>query len=554
MPQGAPWGGVMREGTGEAALVATGASMVETTHAATSRSCRRAPGVIARVAAALAVTLAVGVDAAVSTAAAQSGQVVSVGQGDALQRVDLGLNKSLVIDLPQDAFDILVANPAVADAVTRSSRRIYLFGRQVGETNIFVFGENGEPIANLDLRVERDVGTLESDLARYIPGSNIEVEIVNDNVVLSGEVLTPQDASRATQLASAFLNGGQLGTGSNDPLAVIFGDDESSVINLITVLGENQVTLKLTVAEVQRSVLKQLGVTFDGNVNASVLNGSNFNLNDLTGGTQSSQTAMGLSGLNGNSFSFGAQLGGDDLGIGFDATLRLLNQTGVMRTLAEPTLTAVSGQEARFAVGGQYQILGGIDVEPAETEVLPDGSVLRRPSTTTLESRDVSYGVSMAFRPVVLSSGRISIALSTRVSEPTAAGSQPVANGTFLSLRTREASTTVEMPSGGSFMIAGLIRDDVRQTIAKTPGLSSVPILGSLFRSRAFTRDETELVIIATPYLVRPVARTELQRPDDNFQPENDTKSLLLGRVNRIYGNRNKPSGPYHGNIGFIYK
>ena len=488
-------------------------------------------------------------------ASAQTNPVIAVGQGEMLQTIQLGLNKSLVIDLPADAFDILVANPSVADAVTRSSRRIYLFGREVGETNIFVFGENGEPIANLDLRVERDVGTLERDLERFVPGSSIDVEIVNDNVVLSGEVLTPQDAERAVALANAFLNGGQQGSGSQaDSFLDLFaGDQESSIVNLITVLGENQVTLKLTVAEIQRSVLKQLGVEWNGGVNATALNGSNFGLNPFSGNSNSSTTAGGLSQFSGSSFGLGGRLGPSDFGIEFDATLHALNQAGVMRTLAEPSLTTVSGEEASFRVGGSYKLLNAIDRTAGEV-LVEDGVVIQRPPDTTLETAEIPYGVAMSFKPVVLSSGRISIALSTSVAEPTYSGSQPGANGTFFSMRQREASTTVEMPSGGSFMIAGLIRDEVRQTIAKTPGLSNVPILGSLFRSRSFTRDESELVIIATPYLVRPVARNELARPDDNFHAENDTKAHLLGRVNKIYGNRNKPAGPYHGNVGFIYK
>ena len=477
-----------------------------------------------------------------------SAQAVAVGQGEALQTIELGLNKSLVIDLPADAFDILVANPEVADAITRSSRRIYLFGRAVGETNIFVFGENGEPIANLDIRVERDVGTLEGDLERFIPGSDIDVEIVNDNVILTGAVLTPQDAQRAVQLAEAFVTGGEATTGQFNEVAQSEGDvaiggearRSSQIVNLLTIMGENQVTLKLTVAEIQRSVLKQLGVRFNGSVSAQALNGSNFGLDPITGSNRG-LTSMGLAGGQSSNFSFGGRIGSNELGVGFQATVNAMNQAGVMRTLAEPSLTAVSGQEASFRVGGTYNVLGGVDVND------DTGGLI-------LESKEIPYGVAMSFKPVVLSSGRISIALSTSVSEPTGAGSQPGANATVLSLRTREAKTTVEMPSGGSFMIAGLIRDEVRQTIAKTPGLSNMPILGSLFRSRSFTRDETELVIIATPYLVRPVARNELARPDDNFHAENDTKAHLLGRVNKIYGNRNKPAGPYHGNVGFIYK
>ena len=488
----------------------------------------------------------------------RSGAVIAIEQGDAVQQVRLGLDKSLVIDLPSDAFDILVANPGVADAVTRSSRRIYLFGREVGETNVFVFGENGEPIANLDIRVERDIASLEADIERFVPGSDVQVEIVNDNIVLTGEVLTPQDATKAQQLASIFLNGGEQGSRGQGETGGTFNlfdgvDQTSSIVNLITILGENQVTLKLTIAEIQRSVLKQLGVDFTGSLNASVLNGDNFQFNGA-GFNTPGQYSGGMATASGSSFGLGGRIGSNELGVSFNATVRALNQAGVMRTLAEPSLTAVSGEQATFSVGGSYNVVNSVDISPGET-VVNNGTVIRTPPETTIGQTSIPYGVSLNFRPIVLSSGRISISLATSVREPTATGNQPGANGvTALTLREREVTTTVEMPSGGSFAIAGLIRDDIRQTIAKTPGLGNIPIFGSLFRSRAFSREETELVIIATPYLVRPVARTELQRPDDNFQPENDTKANLLGRVNRIYGNRNSPKGPYHGSIGFIYK
>ena len=499
-----------------------------------------------------------------ANAKAQDNSIVSVGQGDALQRVDLGLNKSLVIDLPEDASDILVANPAVADAVSRSARRIYIFGRSVGDTNIFVFGQDGRPVANIDLNVERDVSGLEIDLERFVPGSDIEVEIVNDNIVLSGTVLTAQDANRAQQLASAFLNGGEQGSrgqqaataeggdGGGDGDVVLGVDQSSSIVNLITVLGEDQVTLKLTIAEVQRSILKQLGVNISGSIETSALNndlirGLSGGMNSLVPGFVNSApgnsfgvgSSQGL--LGGNNFSFGGTIGPDDFNIGLQGIVKLMNDTGVMRTLAEPTLTAISGEEASFRVGGDYNIVGGVDFDSQS-------------GGFTVESRQIEYGVSLAFKPIVLSSGRISIKMRTEVAEPTAVGSNPGANTTVLSLRKREAETTVELPSGGTMMIAGLIRDDVRQTISKTPGLSNVPIFGSLFRSRAFAREETELVILATPYLVRPVPRAKMARPDDNFHPANDTQGYLLGRVNKIYGNRKKPQGQFHGAIGFIYK
>ena len=473
---------------------------------------------------ALALGLALGALAPLATPAhAQGGdELLSVGQGDALQRVNLGVNKSLVIDLPRDAFDILVANPAIADAVTRSARRIYLFGRQVGETNIFVFGENGEPIANIDLQVERDVSSLEGDLERFIPGSDIEVEIVNDNVVLSGAVLTPQDANRATQLAEAFLSS-DVNQGDN-------GED-SGIINLLTIAGEDQVTLKLTVAEVQRSIVKQLGITLSGGVQTARL-GDGRGLGNL------SATAGGAFNTAAGQFGVGGDVSVGDFNARLDATLTALRQTGSIRTLAEPVLTAVSGESAEFRVGGAIAVR-------VREEDDDDGDVSFRIDT-------IDFGVEMEFKPVVLSSGRISINLGTVVSEPVPGGTDGI--NSLFTLRERVARTTVEVPSGGSFMIAGLINDSVRQSVIETPGLSQLPIIGSLFRSRDFKRDETEMVVIATPYLVRPVPPSALQRPDDNFHPANDTKGFLLGRINRIYGNRKAPDAPFHGNVGFVYK
>ena len=449
------------------------------------------------------------------------------------QRVKLGLNKSVVIDLPRDAYDILVANPAVADAVTRTSRRIYLFGKQVGETNIFVFGPNGEQIASLDLVIERDVSGLEAHLARFVPGSDISVELVNDNVVLTGHVKTPQDAQNAARLAELFVSGGEATTGQYSQTAAggsaasgvsINNPDgqrrNSRIVNLITIAGEDQVTLKVTVAEVSRNVMKQLGINMIGQTN-----GISFDAMRAAAGGTLLQAGTGL--------------GGDELLRGY---LRAMEQAGVMRTLAEPTLSAISGEKATFRVGGEFNVLADVTNE--------SGVVTRR-----LEQ--IEYGIGLEFMPVVLSPGRISLKVRTAVSEPTAEGAEQVGDGrNIMSLRKRLADTTIELPSGGSMMIAGLVSDNVRQTYNSVPGVSNLPVLGALFRSREFVRNETELVIIVTPYLTQPVARNELARPDDNFTPASDGAGIFLGRVNRVYGTMqtNRPAGRYHGVVGFINK
>lgn len=464
------------------------------------------------------------------------------------QRVKLGLNKSVVVDLPADAYDILVANPAVADAVTRTARRIYLFGKAVGETNIFVFGPNGEQIASLDLQIERDVSGLQDYIKRFIPDSDITVELINDNVVLTGTVETPLDAKRAVDLAQIFVSGGEATTGQYSQTAAASSDGGgvdinnpdserrvSQIVNLIQIIGQDQVTLKVTVAEVSRNVMKQLGVNMIGSGTSNGISWGAF--------------AESIPGL-------GKPLNPSQLSIGtsaLDAYLNAMEQAGVMKTLAEPTLTAVSGEQATFRVGGEFNMVTNQAAGDA-------GGV-------TYDIEKLEYGIGLEFQPVVLSAGRISLKVRTAVSEPTDEASVMLSGGggsgpfrrpgmTALSIRKRLADTTVELPSGGSMMIAGLVRDDVRQAVNGMPGISKIPVLGTLFRSRDFVRNETELVILVTPYLVRPVARNQLAKPEDNFNVANDGAANFLGRVNRVYGTMQteKRNGRYHGVVGYIYK
>jgi pilus assembly protein CpaC len=482
----------------------------------------------------------------VPTADAANVQVTSTSTNE---RYKLGLNKSLVVNLPSDAYDILVANPAVADAVTRTSRRLYIFGKAVGETNIFVFGQNGEQIASFDLAIERDVAGLEDYIKQFLPTADIKVQLINDNVVLTGTVETPLDAKRAAELANLFVSGGEATTGqysqtasggASDGGVTIDNPDQgrqtSKIVNLIKIVGEDQVTLKVTVAEVSRSVMKQLGVKLIGSGNVD---------------------GISWGAISDPSFGLGKPLGPTAASLGgslIDAYINAMEQAGVMKTLAEPTLTAVSGEPAEFRVGGEFNLVSGRS--SAKSDDNRDGEL-------TYNVEKLEYGIMLQFRPVVLSPGRISLKVRTSVSEPTFEGSSNLEGGSgalfgmnALSIRKRLADTTVELPSGGSMMIAGLVRDDVRQAVTGLPGLSKIPVLGSLFRSKDFVRNETELVILVTPYLTKPVARAELAKPDDNFTPAGDGAGYFLGRVNRVYGSMqtNKPKGRYHGVVGYIYK
>ena len=471
---------------------------------------------------------------------------VTASEAGQSRSVKLGLNKSLVVELPADAHDILVANPDVADAVTRTARRIYLFGKQIGQTNIFVFDGKGKQILSLELNIERDINGLVGTIERLVPGSEVDVEMINDNLILTGSVPTPQASAKAAQIAKIFIKGGEATQNNSNSnaaantggISLILGEDrpESSIVNLLQIDGEDQVMLKVTIAEISRTVVKQLGI--------------DTNYNNTAGGFSFSQ-------LGDNPFALGkiASYSSSALGLNnLQSTIRALEQSGVMRTLAEPTLTAISGEKASFSVGGEFPVSDGKTDEGSPFQNSPNGE------SSYAFTKFKEYGISLDFTPVVLTPGRISLKIRTAVSEPTAEGSFNLPRGgvgssSIPGIRKRVADTTVELPSGGSMVIAGLVRDDVRQTLAGYPGLSKLPIFGSLFRSKEFQRHEVELVIIVTPYLVRPTARRKLARPDDNFSPASDGAGYFMGRINRVYGTTKAklPKGRYNGTVGFIF-
>ncbi|NDW04749.1 type II and III secretion system protein family protein [Jiella pacifica] len=501
------------------------------------------------------------------TPAAAQDAVVNVSR--AQQTIKLGLNKSKVIVIDGgEAHDILVANPAVADAVTRDARRIYIFGKQIGQTNIVVFGKDGtRPIADINLQIERDITGLEASIRKYVPDSNVTVEMINDNVVLTGQVSTPQDAARVERLANLFVTGGEgttgqyiqsasaTGSGEGSGADVAFAQEnrrQSQIVNLLQIAGEDQVTLKVTVAEVQRSIVKQLGL--NGTL-SSAIDGMSFGL--------VSDNPFGLGkALSGSGGLIKGTIGTTSI----DSEISALEQAGVMRTLAEPSLTAISGEKASFKVGGSFTVSDGKSEQSEKSTPILNaaGQIVGydvEPATVTYNQKDIDYGIGLDFTPVVLSAGRINLKIRTSVSEPTFESPFNIPRGVApgvntIGLRKRLADTTVEMPSGGSLVIAGLVRDEVRQVVSGLPGLAKIPVLGSLFRSRDFQRYETELVVIVTPYLVRPVARQALARPDDGFALSSDGSANFLGRLNRVYGHMDTqlPPGRYYGAVGFIYK
>ena len=476
-----------------------------------------------------------------------------IAQSDGITRsVKVGLNKSLVLDLPRQARDILVSNPDIADAVIRTPTRIYVTGVKVGQSNVIVFDRAGQRIVSLDLEVERDVSTLASMLQRLIPDSNINVEIVSDNIVLTGTVKNASDSQKAQDIATAFANGGAqaqptggststTGASTAGSVSISLGASTptSAIMNMLTIEGEDQVHLKITVAEVQRNVAKQFGVTFGGNVSIGAFNSCITNPTDCT--TLGNPYGVANKPGSDNAIKLGFTSGNSSIA----ATIRALEQTGMLKTLAEPTLTAISGENASFLAGGEF---------PVPTSRDSDGNV-----TVTFKP----FGVALAFTPVVLSEGRISLHVKTEVSELTSQGAFTLnggSSGASLSipgLKVRRAESTLELPSGGSMVLGGLMEDSVRESIAALPGLGKLPVLGALFRSRDFQRDQTELVIIVTPYLVKPVPRSALSTPDAGFIPATDGQAVFMGDINRVYGGpgtKSKTNGQYQGRYGFIYE
>ena len=466
------------------------------------------------------------------------GSVVMSNPQTDVRSVKLGLNKSLVVDLPRDASDVLVSDPRIADAVIRTSRRIYLTGVTVGQTNIIVFDRAGQQIVSLELEVERDSRTLAAMLQRLIPGSDIRVEIVSDNIVLSGSVRNAADARRAQDIAGIFANGGakaqtggggggaSTGSGGGTSInisAVAQEPPQSDIVNLLQIEGEDQVHLKVTIAEINRRAVKQLGIEWDANVNIGnmvfqAVTNSLFRVNSTP---PANAAGLGFNDGDGSSIS---------------ATIEALEEAGVFRTLAEPTLTAISGEQASFLAGGEFPVPVGAE----------DGAL-------TIEFKP--FGVALAFTPVVLSEDRISLRVKAEVSELSQEGSIQLLGTSLPSLKVRRAETTLELPSGGSMVMGGLLQDDVRQAIAGLPGLKKLPILGPLFRSRDYLRNETELVIMVTPYLVKPVGRPMLARPDDGFSTPSDFEATFLGHLNTVYGGPGQaPSGSYQGRYGYIYE
>ncbi len=426
--------------------------------------------------------------ASVPQAGAQS---LTIMQGEVSTALQVSMNRAVVVEAENPFAELSIANPGIADISTLSDRTIYVLGKAPGRTTLTLLGPDGRLITNVEVQVTPDVAEFKERLRQILPGEGIEVRTANDGIVLSGMVSSIEKLDRALDLANRY--------------------SPERVSNLMVVGGTQQVMLKVRFAEVQRSVIKSLsggltfvdnGGDFDGALGVGAFNGPNVGdvelnyINDFGGGQL-----------------FGAfELGG----IAFSALLEALETKNLVRTLAEPNLVALSGQEASFLAGGEYPI-------PVSDQ---DGIAIEyRP-----------FGVQLSFIPRVVDGSKINLELSAAVSAIDDSISISGENVSVNAFSKREAQTTVEMHDGQSFAIAGLLQDDFSDSATQVPWLGDVPVLGALFRSTSYQRDQTELVIIITPHLVTPVSGDALALPTDRVRPPTESELFLFGRVARPAG------------------
>ena len=457
----------------------------------------------AAAACALLVTLA-----AAPAGVAQTRAAVSTGAAQRL--INLPRGTSFAVDLPADARDVIVSNPQVAEAMLHSPRRITVIGIAPGETDAVFLDAAGRTILSLRVRVDAGTSALQDTLDRMIPGGGVRAEAVNDSIILSGVAENPAQSTQASRIAAAFVSA------------------PDKVLNLITIPGSDQVTLKVRVVEVQRNVIKQLG--FDTLAIAGRLTDTQWLLrNAPTWGVNGSQ----LGGVSAGAATQDPTSGGLQQGL---ATVQAFERVGLLRTLAEPNLTSVNGEAASFLAGGEFPVPASRDAE---------GQI-------TVEYKP--YGVGLSFRPIVLSGGRINLQVKVEVSELSSQGGLTIGAGTPSSitlpgLTVRRSENTIEIPSGGSMMIAGLLQENSRQTVDSLPGVTNLPVLGSLFRSRDYLMGETELVVIVEPYIVSPTSPSRMQTPADGLRIAEDSQTILFGQLNQVYG---LPNAPPAGSVGYV--
>jgi pilus assembly protein CpaC len=491
--------------------------------------------VLARIAAAALLTVAMtaiasSVDAQSATPPASMETTLvklSADTGGAPQKLSLTVNKGAIVEVDRDVRDVFASSPAIVDTVVRTPKRLFVVAQKIGTTNLILLDSNGGRIGTLEITVSADMADLNAQLARQLPGSNVKAEALNDSVVLGGTVTSAAQASQAQTMATRVAGAAER------------------VVNGVKIEQATQVMIKVRIAEMGRTIAKQFGI------NGTVAIGRTNDGTPIFASSDNQFSLLGkalanLSGVRVGAVGFECLFNNfyEDCTAGptnAQGVVQALERIGLVRTLAEPNLTAVSGESARFLVGGEF---------PVPTSKDRDGSIV-----VTFKQ----FGVGLAFTPVVLDKGHISLQISTEVSELTNTGAYTLdgvggQDGlTIPALAVRRAETTVELPSGGSLVIGGLLQQQTKQNIDGLPGLKDLPILGALFRSRDFQNNETELVVMVTAYLVDPVNEARLARPDSGYVVPTDLETILHGRLNAVYGNgANSSAGAPRNTVGYI--
>ncbi len=409
----------------------------------------------------------------IGAAAAQGLDVISPGE----DRLVLERKQAVVVRLPRPAASVFVADESVADVQVKSPRLVYIFGREVGETTLFAVDDGDRVVLSERVRVQHNLSGLRKSLESLEPDQAVKVAAVGDSLVLRGSVPDAETAENIRRIAARFA-------------------EEDDIVNRLAVTGPTQVNIQVRVAEVSRNLTKEFGIDWD--IVHRDLFGETFRF--FGGG------ASGLTGLFGGS----ANIATGDVSI--DSMINLLSDEGLMTMLAEPNLTAMSGETASFLAGGEFPI-----------------PISQGDDAISIEFKE--FGVRLEFTPVLLGGGRISLSVAPEVSELNFADGVTLQGFNIPSLNTRRASTTIELASGQSFAIAGLMQNSRTQNLSEFPGLAELPVLGALFRSDRFRQGETELAIIATPYIVRPTSERRLAAPTDGMVPPNDVERIFFGRM-----------------------
>ena len=428
----------------------------------------------------------------VGQGAPTAAETLSIMRGTAQAPLKVPLNRAIVLESDTVFAELSVANPAIADIATLSERTIYVLGRAPGRTTLTLLGADGRLISNVEVQVTPDVGELKERLSELLPGEPISVRTANDGIVLAGTVSSSARVSRALDIANRYA--------------------PDRALNLMVVGGTQQVMLKVRFAEMQRSVSKSLssslGITsINPDISSSTATGTaTLNSGTTPGSAASVSQVPNNENAGGIAVAFGAGA------VQFSILLEALEDKGVVRTLAEPNLTALSGQDARFLAGGEIPLpvaneRGGVSAD-------------YRP-----------FGIDMSFTPTVVDGDIINLVLNASVSSIDSANGTTINNAFVPAFRTRETSTTVELRDGQSFAIAGLLEDDFQDNASQVPWLGDIPVLGTLFRSAEFQRSQSELVVIVTAHLVTPTTGEALALPTDRIRPPTERELFLFGQV-----------------------